>query len=64
MCIRDSFSLKHVHVAVETASALTLGQTVVDWWAVTDHVPNCHVADQVEDDRFFALLNERLARLP
>ncbi|MEC9330016.1 MAG: nucleoside hydrolase [Pseudomonadota bacterium] len=58
------FSLKHVHVAVETASELTLGQTVADWWAVTDRTPNCHVADQAEDERFFALLSERLARLP
>ena len=58
------FSLKHVHVAVEIASELTLGQTVADWWAVTDRAPNCHVADQAEDERFFALLSERLARLP
>ena len=58
------FSLKHVHVAVETASELTMGQTVADWWAVTDRTPNCHVADQAEDERFFALLSERLARLP
>ena len=58
------FTLKHVHVAVETSSELTLGQTVADWWTVTDQTPNCHVADQVEDDRFFTLLNERLARLP
>jgi purine nucleosidase len=58
------FSLKHVHVAVETASELTMGQTVADWWSVTDRAPNCHVADQVEDERFFALLSERLARLP
>ena len=58
------FSLKHVHVAVETSSDLTLGQTVADWWAVTDHVPNCPVAAQAKDDRFLALLNERLARLP
>ncbi len=58
------FSLKHVHVAVETASELTMGQTVADWWAVTDRTPNCHVADQAEDQRFFALLSERLARLP
>ena len=58
------FSLKHVHVAVETASELTLGQTVADWWEVTDRTPNCHVADQAEDERFFALLSERFARLP
>ncbi|MED5408077.1 MAG: nucleoside hydrolase [Pseudomonadota bacterium] len=58
------FSLKHVHVAVETASELTLGQTVADWWVVTDRTPNCLVADQAEDERFFALLSERLARLP
>ncbi len=58
------FDLKHVNVEIETNADLTLGQTVADWWKVTDRVPNCHVAYQADDARFFELLNNRLARLP
>jgi purine nucleosidase len=54
---------KRVHVAVETTSELTMGMTVVDWWAVTGHEPNCTVMNEIDDDRFFDLLVERLARL-
>ena len=57
------FDLKHVNVEIETNADLTLGQTVADWWTVTDRTPNCHVAYQADDPRFFELLNERLARL-
>ena len=58
------FYLKHVNVEIETNADLTLGQTVADWWKVTDRTPNCHVAHQVDDTHFFEVLNERLARLP
>jgi purine nucleosidase len=58
------FDLKHVNVEIEINSALTLGQTVADWWKVTNRTPNCHVAYQADDTRFFEVLNERLARLP
>ena len=61
---RTLFDLKHVNVEIETNADLTLGQTVADWWKVTDRVPNCHVAYQADDARFFELLNNRLARLP
>ena len=57
------FDLKLVSVEIETNADLTLGQTVADWWTVTDRTPNCHVAYQADDTRFFELLNERLARL-
>jgi purine nucleosidase len=57
------FDLKHVNVEIETNADLTLGQTVADWWNVTDRTPNCHVAYQADDPHFFELLNERLARL-
>jgi purine nucleosidase len=58
------FDLKHVNVEIETNADLTLGQTVADWWKVTDRTPNCHVVYQADDTRFFEVLNERLARLP
>ena len=31
----DLFKGRHVEVEIETASELTLGMTVVDWWGVT-----------------------------
>ncbi len=58
------FTLKHVNVEVETASPLTLGETVADWWQITDRLPNCLVAETVDAPGFFALLSERLGRLP
>ncbi|MGH1465578.1 MAG: nucleoside hydrolase [Cognatishimia sp.] len=59
----DLFSGRHVNVMIETTSDLTLGMTVADWWGVTDRPPNTNFIDQVDADRFFALLTERLARL-
>ncbi|SLN76258.1 nucleoside hydrolase [Oceanibacterium hippocampi] len=59
----ELFSLKHVHVAVETASELTMGHTAVDFWRVTGKPLNAHWAHHVDADGFFALLTERLARL-
>ena len=32
----DLFSGRHINVEIETASDLTLGMTVADWWRVTD----------------------------
>ena len=60
----DLFSGRHVNVAVETASPLTLGMTVVDWWGVSGRPANATVMRGVDDQGFFDLLTERLARLP
>ncbi len=38
--------------------------TVVDWWGVTDRVPNVNYMTEVEADRLYALLAERLVLLP
>ena len=51
-------------VAIETQGEHTLGRTVVDWSRRTRHAPNATVIDQIEADGFFALLTERLGRLP
>lgn len=59
----DLFQGKHVNVAVETASELTIGETVVDFWGVTDREPNVEWIHTVDADGFFELLTERLARL-
>jgi purine nucleosidase len=58
------FDGRACHVAVETRGDHTLGRTVVDWSRRTGHAPNATVIDQVDADGFFALLTERLARLP
>jgi purine nucleosidase len=60
----DMFRGRKVNVAVETASPLTLGMTVVDWWGVTDRVPNVNYMTEVEADRLYALLADRLMLLP
>ncbi|MCU9836950.1 nucleoside hydrolase [Ruegeria sp. WL0004] len=59
----DLFSGRHINVAVETTSDLTLGMTVADWWRVTDRAPNALFIGDIDADGFFALLTERLARL-
>ena len=47
-----------------TAGALTRGMTVVDWWGVTGKHPNANWLYKVDDDGFFALINDALAKLP
>ncbi|WP_281857646.1 nucleoside hydrolase [Litoreibacter halocynthiae] len=59
----DLFSGRHVNVEIETTSELTLGMTVADWWGVTDRTPNAMFMGDVDAEGFFALLNERIARL-
>ncbi len=59
----DLFTGRHVNVEVETASELTLGMTVADWWRVTDRAPNAMFMGDLDADGFFALLTDRLARL-
>ena len=59
----DLFQGRHINVAIETHSDLTLGMTVADWWRVTDRPANAMFMGSVDDKGFFDLLNERLARL-
>ncbi len=59
----ELFSGRDCHVAIETASELTMGATLVDWWAMTGKPANATVIDQVDADGFFTLLTERLGRL-
>jgi purine nucleosidase len=58
------FDGKQVNVMVETKSDLTLGQTVVDWNAVTDRKPNALWITKVKADEFYALLTDTLSQLP
>jgi purine nucleosidase len=59
----DIFSGRKVNVAVECASPLTLGMTVVDWWAVTERPANVLFLREINADRYFDLVIERLGRL-
>jgi purine nucleosidase len=59
----ELFTGRRVNVSVETASELTMGATVVDWWGITDRPKNALVMNGIDADGFFALLTERLARL-
>lgn len=58
------FTGRAINVEVETGSALTRGMTVADWWRVTDRPANAMFMGDIDADGFFALLTERLARLP
>ncbi|MFV0243784.1 MAG: nucleoside hydrolase [Qingshengfaniella sp.] len=57
----DLFAGRFINVEIETASPLTRGMTVADWWGVTDRAPNATFIRDVDADGFFALLTERLA---
>ena len=58
------FRGRQINVAVETASELTLGMTVADWWQITDRTRNVFWARDGDADRFYELLADRLGRLP
>ena len=53
-----------INVTVETASPLTRGMTVADYWRVTDRPANVHYVRTADADGFYRLLTQRLARLP
>ncbi|WP_137152644.1 nucleoside hydrolase [Devosia sp. FKR38] len=60
----ELFEGRHCNVVIETASELTIGMTVVDYWHVTGRVRNATYLRNGNADGFFKLLTERLARLP
>jgi purine nucleosidase len=59
----ELFGGREVNVSIETASELTMGMTVIDWWGVTKRPKNATVMRDIDADGFFALLVERLGRL-
>jgi inosine-uridine nucleoside N-ribohydrolase len=56
------FTSKQCNISIETESELTMGNTAVDFWHVTDKPRNANWVYGVDADGFFALLTERLAR--
>jgi len=59
----ELFTGRECHVEIETRSELTRGMTVVDWWGLTGGDANCLVMREIDDDRYFELLTERIGRL-
>ena len=59
----ELFEGRHINVTVETASELTMGMTVADWWGVTKRPKNVTYMRDIDHEGFFNLLIERLGRL-
>jgi purine nucleosidase len=60
----ELFKGRQINVTIETGSELTAGMTVADYWRVTDRPRNVNYLREADADGFYALLTERLARLP
>lgn len=63
----ELFKGRQINVTIETNSALTRGMSVADFWGVTnaEKFPrNAYFLSDVDDQGFYDLLTERLARLP
>jgi purine nucleosidase len=58
------FQGRTVNVSIETASPLTRGMTVADWWQITERPRNALFLKEGDVEGLFDLLVERLARLP
>jgi purine nucleosidase len=58
------FEGRQINVSIETHSELTMGLTVADWWRITDRPRNVLYLRRADADGFYALVTERLARLP
>jgi inosine-uridine nucleoside N-ribohydrolase len=55
--------LAHCGVRVDTGPELSRGRTYVDRFRAAGWEPNCHVAVEVDSERFLEMLVERIARL-
>ena len=60
----ELFEGRDVHVAIEIGSELTMGMSVVDWWRITGLPANAHYVRDGDADGYYALLTERVGRLP
>jgi purine nucleosidase len=58
----ELFEGKLCNISIETESELTMGNTAVDFWHVTDRPKNVTWIHAVDADGFYDLLIERLAR--
>ncbi len=60
----ELFRLEDLHVVIDDSSGASFGRTVVDVYRVTQNLANTHVALEIDANGYFALLSERLAKLP
>ena len=60
----DLYGGRLINVEIETDSSLTRGMTVADWWRVTDRPANVLYLREVDVNGYWALLKDRLSRLP
>ena len=60
----DLYVRRHINVEVEVGSELTRGMTVADWWGVTKRPANATFLRDIDSEGFYALLRERIGRLP
>lgn len=60
----DLFTGRRINVEIETEGRWTTGMTVADWWGVTGREANALFVTGIDRAGFFALLSERIARLP
>ena len=58
------FEGRPVNVSIETVGELTRGMTVCDYWGVTKRPKNAIWVRSGDAEGFFALLTDRIARLP
>lgn len=59
----ELFESRLCNVEIETASPLTLGMTVVDWWHVTNRPRNCTWVRHCDAPELYARMLRALARL-
>ena len=59
----DLFTGRDCHVAVETASEITIGHSSIDWWGSQKEKPNAHVIGHLDADGFYERLTRSLAKL-
>jgi len=57
----ELYSGRLINVEIETQSALTVGMTVADYWRVTDRPENAVWITDVDSERFFGLILNRLS---
>ncbi len=60
----ELFQGKPANVEIEIGSTLTMGASVVDFWGVSGRAANATWIHAIDADGFYALLTERLGRLP
>jgi len=60
----EMFTHREVHVAVDCGPGPGRGQTIIDRWSRLGQPANARLLETLDPDRFFALLEAALARLP